>query len=322
MWEGCRYENYQCTNGENLLNGDAMKIAEWCEDEGVTSHDYSLCGDSQVDLGSVTSDYQTSPDGVTLPKGTMCEYTMTYTEKFTDTINIDRDEDSQIFVSQTSDGVTTNLTEIQSRNLSGGRNLGSVTSSYAVTNADSVSITYLVTSDSPGSSFALSAASHHTPAPSTPTSGGTAKVESETVSNKKGNNNTPVILLVVSSLLLLVFLGAGLGLIWYKRSKKIVKSQVVANPNHVMVNSMDRTSEIGQEALMKLKNMKESEYNKDNEKFHIGRCVICLEDFAEGVKIRHMPTCEHIFHSGCIEKVLARGSTYSIFKCPKCNADI
>lgn len=42
-------------------------------------------------------------------------------------------------------------------------------------------------------------------------------------------------------------------------------------------------------------------------------CVICLSDFANGDRLRILPTCNHGFHIKCIDKWLSSHSS-----CPKC----
>lgn len=44
----------------------------------------------------------------------------------------------------------------------------------------------------------------------------------------------------------------------------------------------------------------------------LGRCVICMSDFAMGDPIRFLP-CMHIYHKDCIEDWLVRS-----FTCPSC----
>ena len=44
----------------------------------------------------------------------------------------------------------------------------------------------------------------------------------------------------------------------------------------------------------------------------LGRCVICMSDFAVGDPIRFLP-CMHIYHKDCIEDWLVRS-----FTCPSC----
>ena len=42
-------------------------------------------------------------------------------------------------------------------------------------------------------------------------------------------------------------------------------------------------------------------------------CPICLEEFADGEKVRVLPMCRHVFHVECIDKWLASHSS-----CPTC----
>ena len=46
----------------------------------------------------------------------------------------------------------------------------------------------------------------------------------------------------------------------------------------------------------------EHSYSKRVDKFKMDNCVICLGDFMEGDKIKRVPLCLHIFHTGCLSK--------------------
>ncbi|KNA11117.1 hypothetical protein SOVF_138100 [Spinacia oleracea] len=46
-------------------------------------------------------------------------------------------------------------------------------------------------------------------------------------------------------------------------------------------------------------------------------CVICLAVFKEDETLRSMPTCGHVFHSGCVDSWLKTHST-----CPCCRASL
>lgn len=46
-------------------------------------------------------------------------------------------------------------------------------------------------------------------------------------------------------------------------------------------------------------------------------CSICLQDAAEGEKMRRLTACSHCFHAGCIDPWLEKRST-----CPLCRAQV
>jgi len=43
-------------------------------------------------------------------------------------------------------------------------------------------------------------------------------------------------------------------------------------------------------------------YSEEIEEFGSPDCVICLENFTKGAKVRKIPTCRHIFHDACLMK--------------------
>ena len=42
--------------------------------------------------------------------------------------------------------------------------------------------------------------------------------------------------------------------------------------------------------------LKYSQNNKDIDEFNAADCVICMEPFVAGSKVRKIPTCKHLFH--------------------------
>ena len=47
--------------------------------------------------------------------------------------------------------------------------------------------------------------------------------------------------------------------------------------------------------------IEDARFNEDNE-FQILECVICLESFKNGQRIKRIPTCKHFFHPECSDK--------------------
>lgn len=66
-------------------------------------------------------------------------------------------------------------------------------------------------------------------------------------------------------------------------------------------------------------------YKKDDsdiDEFGQADCVICMETFANDVKVRKLPTCRHLFHDDCIMKWLSAKNQEESQRCPMCNEDI
>lgn len=62
--------------------------------------------------------------------------------------------------------------------------------------------------------------------------------------------------------------------------------------------------------------------NKEIDEFSIPECVVCMEAFTNGTKIRKVPSCRHIFHDDCLMKWLSGVQQMDGQKCPMCNSDI
>ena len=66
--------------------------------------------------------------------------------------------------------------------------------------------------------------------------------------------------------------------------------------------------------------VEESNDQKQNHQIQDERCVICLEQFKDGDRLRVLP-CEHRFHTGCIDKWLSGSSSHEgcfTGLCPTC----
>ena len=168
----CEYRNYQCTSATSSLTLKPDTVFTTCFTAGVTAHDFSLCGPSQINLSQYNQNTGVRPSGVSLPKYTLCRYEITYSTKITDTITLVADNNSDLVVKQISNGVTTTLTPIR-RVLSDGHRDLSTSTSYAVTNADSVSVYSVATSATSSSTFSVSTAkTYATGSGTTPLSSG------------------------------------------------------------------------------------------------------------------------------------------------------
>ena len=62
--------------------------------------------------------------------------------------------------------------------------------------------------------------------------------------------------------------------------------------------------------------------DKAIDEFNTAECVICMETFVNGTKVRKIPSCKHIFHDECLIKWLSGSQQQEAQKCPMCNSDI
>ena len=63
-------------------------------------------------------------------------------------------------------------------------------------------------------------------------------------------------------------------------------------------------------------------YRKEIDEFATPECVICMEPFPTGARVRKVPSCRHIFHDDCLMKWLGGSQQQESQKCPMCNSDI
>lgn len=48
------------------------------------------------------------------------------------------------------------------------------------------------------------------------------------------------------------------------------------------------------------------------------KCVVCMEEFQPGDRVRPLPKCAHIFHASCLEQWILTGNSRETTKCPMC----
>ena len=62
--------------------------------------------------------------------------------------------------------------------------------------------------------------------------------------------------------------------------------------------------------------------NKDIDEFNVADCVICMDPFENGTKVRKIPTCRHILHDECLIKWFEGPSQAEQQRCPMCNEEV
>ena len=60
-------------------------------------------------------------------------------------------------------------------------------------------------------------------------------------------------------------------------------------------------------------------YNSGCNEYDQEDCVICMEAFKEGKKVKRIPNCRHFFHSDCIMKWFESKCQEDEQRCPSCN---
>merc|ERR1712238_561472 len=68
------------------------------------------------------------------------------------------------------------------------------------------------------------------------------------------------------------------------------------------------------------KNHSEEDEKEDDDDVDVDVCVICLEVFRDGDRLRVLP-CDHSFHAGCIDRWLSGSHSYNecfTAGCPTC----
>lgn len=58
------------------------------------------------------------------------------------------------------------------------------------------------------------------------------------------------------------------------------------------------------------------------DEFEAKECVVCMEPFVEGERLRKLSTCRHMFHDKCLMQWLAGDQQIQSQKCPQCNEPI
>jgi hypothetical protein len=324
----CDFNNYACESTSAVIQNDAYSVFEYCSSLGITEHDYTLCGQSIVNMHEFNSTYAPKPTSVSTPKGTLCKYIFGTTTKFTDTFTLTVDDNVELVVKQTTNGVSTSVTATRRvMNSDGERRSLTTTSTYGVTSADSMSIYYIASGDLASATFSASSGkNYYVATASSDGSGSDSGLDSSSSSSSPDVAETevtdsPVGLIVAT--IIIVFLMMMIGCcacVWYKCSKVKERNYRDGNGNHVVHDGVQDV--LPMEIVQRLSAMREFDFENKCNMFDITNCVICLDDFIPGVKVKQMTFCDHIFHSNCIEEVLRVSHRLRKYKCPLCNTDL
>jgi len=127
------------------------------------------------------------------------------------------------------------------------------------------------------------------------------------VKNKKQKEPPKNVLVVLTILLIIFMLGTVIRNFIYHYRK--ISSALV-----YMDTLEDKIKQI-------YENSPEESYNKDTDKFNQSLCAICLLDFKTKDKVRKLHSCQHIFHSKCIDMWI-NSKASEIIQCPLCNINL
>jgi hypothetical protein len=50
-----------------------------------------------------------------------------------------------------------------------------------------------------------------------------------------------------------------------------------------------------------LAELEDVKFDSNNNEFDTNECVVCMEPFANGAKLKRIPICRHFFHTDCVE---------------------
>ena len=297
-------------------------IYSLCSSAGVTDNDYSICGSSKIDLASYNKTMDVKPSNVTTPKDTICQYEMTYKSKVTDTFTITMDTSASLVMKQTSNGITTTVTP--KRMLNAERGLATSTSTYSVTNAETISVYYLATSDISTSSFIIvTGNNYYDLATGSSSSSGSSGSTDKGTASVSSSSDTGIIVMIVVTICIIAFVlifGAIVVILWWRRRRKGRNNQArIRDARNVHVQGNVQIQAMPIQVKQKIDRLQEMEFSKRVNAFNIDNCVICLDNFRDMDKIRLMPTCGHIFHSKCIIEYLTVSFRNGSLKWPLCN---
>ena len=270
MWN---YSNYACTSvtssSLSVSSQPDIVYKSW-SDAGITDNNYSVCGSSQIDLANYNNTMNVKPSNVTTPKDTIWMYNMTYKSKVTDKFTITMDSSASLVMKQTSNGVTTTVTP--SRMLSEERDLATTTSTYSVSNADSISVYYLANSDISTSSFLMVSGNNYyslsTGSSSSSSSSGTASVSSS-------SDSTGIIVMIVVTVwivsFIMIFGAIILILCWRKKGRNNAR---IRDSRNIVVQPNLQVQVAPAPVINKINNLQELEFSKRVNAFNTDNCVI------------------------------------------------
>jgi hypothetical protein len=251
---------------------------------------------------------QMKPNVLT-PKNTVCKWTITANSKITDTFTLSYSSTEEILVKEKSNGVTQTILPNSRRNLVDGKR-SLATSTYSVSNADSITIFYHTTDVMFTTDFSASSTKSY--------------LESEDSSD----TSTIVLLIVVLSLTFVSLLLCAVITIIYRKCKIKQSNDAPENVDkddtihlkdkEYLYNPSNILYRINQE----IKKLKSIVYNRETEGSNLTNCAICQDDYEYGEDLYLFPNCNHIFHKNCIVESIKLSSQSGSHRCPLCKTEI
>lgn len=243
---------------------------------------------------------------------------------------MDLDDEVELEIVQTdANNVTTVLLSTR-RNLNSLRDLA--TRSFTTTNATSLSIYYVSSSDISSSTFVMTSENDYLVVEPEPTS----------TEKKKSGNVVGIVFAIIGAISVVIVIML-IVCIWCKRKKNPEYQHRRVNPNNTstientrygnfnniahadnarQACTVLRVDALPYEIKQVLKRLPEQKYTKGVSAFDITNCVICLDDFRQHESIRITTRCKHIFHSNCIVELLKVSHRNRVYRCPMCNTNI
>ena len=71
-----------------------------------------------------------------------------------------------------------------------------------------------------------------------------------------------------------------------------------------------------------LAELEDIRFDLNNNEFDTKECVICMEEFVNGQKLKRIPICRHFFHPNCLEGWFKSKAQEDDQRCPQCNIEL
>ncbi|CAI2384847.1 unnamed protein product [Moneuplotes crassus] len=328
--EQCEYSNYQCKSTAQSLGTSPGSIYDKCYSEGTKEHPIKFCGQSVIDMRTFSSSYNVMPTNSKMPRGILCRYKLTLNESISDSFTIEADSSVTIKMQMVKNGIPSDVNPTSRRNLGqDGRNLALASSTFSVSDADSVNVLFMTNSDLDDPTISMASSKNYydsgvsTPSPSPIVDNSPSAVGRTDAKSSNSKKNIGIILGVCLSVFVLAVILV-VSLVCFLRIRKRKRSSDTTVEGSEQVEVSGTSSEIPPlEVRKKLDMCKEEQYACKVDAFSIGNCIVCLKDFQDEAKVRVISECNHMFHSDCLKQVLL--SSYKgdkAYKCPLCNIRI
>jgi hypothetical protein len=319
------YSYGSCKSSSSSLAFSPWEVYSNCQSNKFDKQNEALWGKSNIKLPSFGSDFRPKPK-INTPRYTIWVYNIEFPEKFSGSLTIQRDANTELTLKSHSGAKIIDLSPTNRRNLKGiQRNLANI-EIYTVIDSVLLEVYYGANKELPNSNFLITT--------------------SQNINESKDTGGSTIVVIIVAIFVTLFVIVWGFLLLILSWAIYVnLKNSDTSPPTRLNNLSMQtanlsfqnlrweaRKTGLSQNQHVESKLAVMKKYEVSTNRFNTRMWAICLVSFERSEMVSTVDGCKHTFHSICIREMLItiydrqlKGyckPTNNMFKCPLCQSCI